>query len=164
MDHACSGDYGRGIIGCDSWAWAFLCRLWHGRRLITLTPQAFDQARLTSHFQRWANTSNAGQLLFRQSDNGHFVLPPPNTDTVAGENNDYLKILAAHSRGILGVAQAVWRAAMQNEPDENIAETGDAGVCALPHQTVWIIPWDQINPPLLPSGAGHEEAFRGKPL
>lgn len=159
LDRACSGNLGRGIIGCDSWAWAFLYHLWRGRRPITLTLQALDQARLADLFQRLLNASNARKLLFRQSDNGHYVLPPADTDEVSGETSNFLQILAAHSRGIFGVAWAVWRASMRTEPDENMAEDGDTGERKIQNQTVWIIPWNQLNPPLLPSGAGRDEAF-----
>jgi hypothetical protein len=159
LDRACSGNLGRGIIGCDSWAWTFLYHLWRGRRPITLTLQALDQARLVDLFQRFRDASNRRKLLFRQSDNGHYVLPPPDTDEVSGEASNFLQILAAHSRGIFGVAWAVWRASMQTEPDENIAEEDGTGERKIPNRTVWIIPWNQLNPPLLPSGAGRDEAF-----
>lgn len=37
LRQACSGRLGRGIIGCDSWAWAFLCRAGPNSRARTLT-------------------------------------------------------------------------------------------------------------------------------
>jgi hypothetical protein len=36
LDNAYAGQIGRGIIGCDSWAWAFISHLWHGRTPTTL--------------------------------------------------------------------------------------------------------------------------------
>lgn len=159
LDLACSGSLGQGIIGCDSWAWAFLCRLWHGRRPVPLTLQAFDQVRLAEHFHRLPDTSKSEPLLFRQSDNGHYVLPPPDTGGEPVETSDFLEILAAHSRGIPGVARAEWYAGMRTEPDENMAGAGETEDRRIPHQTVWIIPWNQRTLPLLPSGAGHDEAF-----
>lgn len=159
LDRAYSGNLGRGIIGCDSWTWAFLRHLWCGRHPITLTIQAFDQARLAIHFQRLANASNGRQLLFRQSDNGRYVLPPPDTDEVSGETSKFLQLLAAYSRGIFGVAWAFWRASLRTEPDGMMAEEDETGKRKIPYQIVWATPWDQLNSPSLPSGAGRDESF-----
>ena len=159
LDRACSGNLGRGIVGCDSWAWAFLYHLWRGRRPITLTLQAFDHARLAHHFQQLADASSDRQILFRQTDNGHYVLPPPDTGEVSGETSNFLQLLAAHSRGIFGIAWAVWRASLRTEPDEKMAVEDDTGKPKIPHQTIWVTPWNELNLLSLPSGAGRDEAF-----
>ena len=164
LDLACAGKIGRGIIGCDSWAWAFLSHLWHGRTPATLTLQAFDESRLTAHFQPSSDVSQSNPFLFRLSDNGYYVLPPPGENEKTSKQSNFLHILAAHSRGILGVSRAIWRASMQAEPDEKMSEKemsekdenkeGD-----IPHQTVWIIPWNQLKLPVLPASAGRDVAF-----
>jgi hypothetical protein len=160
LDRVCSGDLGRGIIGCDSWAWAFLRHVWRGRLPVTLALQACDKARLSDHFQQLADPSGDRQIRFRQSDNGRYVLDPPKADPEAGETTSFLQLLAAHSRGIPGVARAVWRASLQTEPDEKLAgEPPDAGARQMTGQTVWVLPWSQLSFPELPSGAGRDEAF-----
>lgn len=161
LDRVCSGNLGRGIIGCDSWSWAFLRHVWRGRLPVTLTLQAFDKDRLADHFQQIADPSGDRQLLFRQSDNGRYVLKPPKTETSAGaETSSFLQLLAAHSRGNLGVARAVWLASLQTEPDEKLAEEPpDEGAPGMDGQTVWVLPWSQLSFPALPSGAGRDEAF-----
>lgn len=159
LDHACSGKIGRGVIGCDSWAWAFLHHLWHGRTPTTLTLQAFDEPRLVVHFQPLIGASSASPLFFRLSDNGHYVLPPPEIAEKTYEYSNFLQILAAHSRGVFGVAQAIWRVSMQAEPDEKLSEVNENEERNLPHQTVWIIPWNQLKLPALPASAGRDEAF-----
>jgi hypothetical protein len=159
LARAYSGNLGRGIIGCDSWAWAYLHHVWQGRMPITLTLQACDKARLADHFQRLANPSGDRQLLFHQSDNGRHVLPLPDAEEASDKTSNFLQLLAAHSRGVFGVAWAVWRASLRTEPDENKAEENDIAERKISHQTVWVIPWSQLTPPELPSGAGRDEAF-----
>lgn len=98
LDQACSGALGRGVIGCDSWAWAFLRRAWPGATPPLLILQSFDQHCLARWFQSFAREAGMGDLIFRQADNGNYVLPPP-TDTQNGSANssDFLQQLAAYS-------------------------------------------------------------------
>lgn len=161
LQQACRSALGRGIIGCDSWAWAFLRRIWPpGRRALALTLQSFDQERLTVYFQRLAGIPERQLLLFRQSNNGAYVLPPP-----AGifdepvTRSDFLRRLAAHSRGIPGVARAIWRASLRTRPATDM--TGETGTDDRnpPCKTIWIAPWDQIEKPALPGNAGRDQAF-----
>ncbi|MFH1217209.1 MAG: hypothetical protein V1706_11975 [Pseudomonadota bacterium] len=159
LDLACSGSLGPGIISCDSWAWAFLAHVWRGRRPLTMAFQAFDQDRLAACFQELADASECGQLLFRQSNNGRYVLPGPDGDETSDESSDFLQFLAAHSRGIFGVAWSVWRAALRIDPDVKMHGRDDAEGRNATHQTVWVTPWNQLILPSLPSGAGRNEAF-----
>ncbi|TKB10402.1 hypothetical protein [Desulforhopalus sp. IMCC35007] len=159
LDLACAGQIGQGIIGCDSWAWAFISHLWHGRTPTTLTLQAFDEPRLAAHFQPQISECNSSPLLFRLSDTGHYVLPAPEIGEKPNEYSKFLQILAAHSRGILGVAQAIWRTSMQAEPDEKLSEEDENTNNNIPHHTVWIIPWNQLKLPVVPAKIGHGEAF-----
>ncbi len=159
LDAVSSGQSGRGIIGCDSWAWAFLQHVWRGRQPTTLTLQAFDQARLSDHFQHLAEAANGRKLQFRQSDNGQYVQPPLDTEVDSGETSKYLQLLAAHSRGIPGVAWAVWRASLQIGPDAEIAGEGEAAEGETQYKTVWVTPWHKLNHPAMPVEAGMIEAF-----
>ena len=98
-------------------------------------------------------------MRFLQSDDGRDVLPPPDAGEASGETNNFLQLLAAHSRGICGVARAIWRTNLQSEPDEKLPEKGDGAACNIANQTVWVTPWQQIAHPCLPSAAGRDEAF-----
>lgn len=159
LDRASSGNLGRGIIGCDSWAWAFLRHVWHGRQPVTLAPQAFQQTQLAEIFQKMADSADNGQLLFRQSDNGRYVLPPPETSEGPAKMSNFLQLLAAHSRGNVGIALALWRASLRTEPDGSANEETGKEDRKLPRQTIWVAPWAQLKYPLLPSGSGRDEAF-----
>jgi hypothetical protein len=154
-----AGDLGRGIIGCDSWAWAFLNRVWQGRKPIVLTLQSCDKFRLAAHFSRLCNPSGHGQMTFQQSDNGQPVLPPRLPDTETAETSNFLELLATHSRGIWGVAWDIWRTSLRSEPDEKEAESQPLTAEKPPPNTIWVIPWSQFVPLELPSGAGLDEAF-----
>lgn len=159
LERACAGDLGRGMIGCDSWAWAFLDHVWRGRRPVTLTLQAFDQARLAQCFRTIAGSAGGGQLLFRQADNGSHVLSPPDAEGDSTVRSNFLQLLAAHSRGILGIAWAIWRASLRTEPGQVLAGEAEGEAREMSHRTIWIAPWNQLDHPSLPAGAGRNEAF-----
>jgi hypothetical protein len=152
LDQACTGRMGRGIIGCDSWAWAFLRRCWHGPPPLTLTLQAADEARLRAHLQPATGASEQSGLFFRVNDTEQAVLVPLATAAESVELSNYLQLLAAYSRGILGVAWATWRESLR---------LGANGHADWPpaDQTIWLPAWNEIEHPQLPSDAGHNEAF-----
>ena len=64
LANAYAGKLGRGIIGCDSWAWAFLRHVWRGRVPVTVTLQAFDESRLARHFRSLADAFGDRPLRF----------------------------------------------------------------------------------------------------
>lgn len=161
LDSAYAGNLGRGIIGCDSWAWAFIRHLWYGRLPVTLTLQAFDPTRLADYFHGSVDSSRSQPLLFRQSDNGHYVLYPEGNSATPVKKSNFLPLLAAYTRGNLGVAHAVWRTGLRTEPDkimeeEKKNETGDRPIW---HPTIWVTPWNQLMHPSLPAGAERNEAI-----
>ncbi len=158
LDRAYAGELGRGIIGCDSWAWAFLQHAWHGRVPIILALQAFDRARLAHHFQQLAVAANGSDLIFCQSDTGHYVLPPPDPDQESHGSSNFLQLLAAHSRGIPGVAWAGWRASLRKEQEGAQAEKALAENHVDLRRTIWVTPWDQLKKPAVPGVSRHDEA------
>jgi hypothetical protein len=68
-----SGALGRGVIGCDSWAWAYLQHIWPAPQSSAKTLQAFDGARLTRFFAGLG--SSARRLCFCNARTGKDVLP-----------------------------------------------------------------------------------------
>ena len=149
-----SGLLGRGIIGCDSWAWAYLKYAMYGTLPDAYVVQAFDHERLARWFQELSKSAKKKGILFRQSDDGTYVLPPPpdllNPSNPAKEMSRFLQHLAAHSLGISGVAWSLWRTALQTLPEETaIREAGKEKAVDL-QTTVWVLPWDQLKQPTLP--------------
>ncbi len=157
LDRAYAGDLGRGIIGCDSWAWIFLRRVWQGRLVTPLSLQACDRSRLARIFQSLTEQTDQRRLLFRQSNNGNYVLPPPKAIDNGENHSNFLQFLAAHSRGILGVAHAIWCTGLRTEPDTELAEEAGAEQRRFADQTIWVTAWDQLALPTAPASAGFAE-------
>lgn len=115
LDQAHAGNLGPGLIGSDSWAWAFLDHVWRGWLPPALTLQAYDEGRLAVCLRHLAQTVGGQQMRFRQSDEGSDVLPPPGS-AAKDHKSEFLHHLAAYSRGNLAVAWAIWRTALSSQP------------------------------------------------
>jgi len=154
----------RCLVACDTWAWAYLDKIMHIASLFPqpLILQAFDQERLEPWFQSLVSDPQGQGVLFRQADNGRFVLPPPvtwleergqgsaeskpNSYTAKLEKTtDFLGRAAAYSRGIPGVAYAVWRYSLQQVRHEDKQESVEKAVATGDHPTIWVKPWGQLN-------------------
>ncbi len=159
LDQAYAGKLGRGIMGCSSWAWAYLGYVWYGKMPYTLTLQAFDQEGLSQYLQKAAFNSTNRNFRFRQADNGKCVLPDPEAEEKAGEMSSFMQLLAAYSRGNLGVAVDAWRTALRTEPDQVLAEEVQKDEGDISQQTIWVTPWEQLKLPSIPAEAKHHEAF-----
>ncbi|WP_139839803.1 hypothetical protein [Oceanibacterium hippocampi] len=112
-DVAC-GRAGRGLIGCDSWAWAFLRHVWPIPQPEALTLEAFDGTRLARLFSLLAAPEGGRQLSFRHARTGRETLAVPAADN---HTSDELIRLAAHCRGNPGTARSYWRARLRAEPE-----------------------------------------------
>ncbi|TVQ36501.1 MAG: MarR family transcriptional regulator [Spirochaetaceae bacterium] len=155
LARALSGELGRGIIGCDSWAWAFLRHVWAGRPAFSETVQAFDHARLARLLA--PPDEQHRRHHFRQADNGVFVLSPPRSADSLRSSTGFLERLAAYSRGNPGVAAAIWRTALQLLPETGV-EPAISETDRRKLDTVWVKPWERVVRPELPADAGMMEA------
>ena len=100
------------------------------------------------------------RLVFRQADSGAYVLPPP-ADMIEDKSiktSEFLPILAAHGRGIPGIAHAIWRASLRTTPDETLSDTAANEDSANQCSTVWVTPWHQIRQPTPTSALLREQA------
>lgn len=158
-----TGQLGRGVIGCDSWAWVFLHQVWHDRPPMTFIAQAFDQERLARWFYSLLSKSDRDQFVFRQTDNGKYVIGPPpdqvSPDSSDSESSKFLQRLAAHTRGNPGLAWTLWRQSLRSEPDEVPEKEAEEQKDSAQYTTIWVRPWDRIARLSLPSGAGRDHAF-----
>jgi hypothetical protein len=163
------------LIGCNSWAWAYLSKALEMGNLfpLTLTVQAFDGVSL----QRWfwdlaLRGFGARTLMFRQADNGDVVLPPAlPAQTEDGDEGDadkerkespdvtdFLARVAAYARGIPGVAREVWRHSLRTAADGEVekkaqeAANGDI-------LTMWVKPWSQVDLPRVPDEMDRSKTF-----
>ncbi len=138
------------VIGCNSWAWAYLSRALAVDRVLpaALTFEAFDADRLRPWFKHLASDSGGSVTTFRLAENGKDVL----AENGDGDGTDsYLKRLAARSFGIPWVAWHLWRQSLRTELDtdevsdkvaDNIqrATNGD-------ENTLWVTPFQELTLP-----------------
>ena len=107
----------RCLIGCNSWAWAFLVRA-AGAALVLPSPRtfvAFDAKRLQAWFAALgAAEGGAGRTAFRLASSGADVLATKEGGALA---SNYLEELAARSNGIPWVAWHLWRSALRTGID-----------------------------------------------
>jgi hypothetical protein len=160
LERAFSGQLGFGVVGCDSWGWSFLQKIWSVPTSDLLILKAFDGEQLTHIFREQAILSAVGPLSFRESDSGKEILStvtPENEEALPG--SPYLAKLASHSRGILGISWLGWRAGLYAEPEETKESDSNSSSRkhALPQNTIWVR--DIIEEMTIPSGSSHEVAF-----
>jgi hypothetical protein len=106
LEEIVSGRAGRGLVGCDSWAWTYLQRISSLPLPVALTLQAFDGPRLSRLLAQLADSGGQGPLLFRNARSGQTTLTVPYDGDAA---SDEVVQLAAHCRGNVGVARCYWR-------------------------------------------------------
>lgn len=170
LARALSGALGPGLIGCDSWALAFIERIWPLPGTPRLTLQAFDGPALT----RYLMQADRGHVRFLSARNGKPLLPEPpadgQTDASAAEDGacPELRQLAAHCRGNPGLAWHYWRQRLRAAPEhERQAQAEDAPRdppagqdrerLAAADEVVWVAPG--IETPTLPAESGEDVAF-----
>jgi hypothetical protein len=158
-----TGAMGNGIIGCDSWALAYLKHVLPGRLPDALVAQAFDDNRLSWWLYQLASSRFQKPILFRQTDNGKPVIPiepePAGPDTTGTQVSAFIDQLSAHSRGIPGIALCLWRKALRMEPDKTMADTSLSQTPSDMKTTIWVLPWDKLNHPALPSPISPESSI-----
>ncbi|MEP6809638.1 MAG: hypothetical protein ABI992_05295 [Chthoniobacterales bacterium] len=143
------------VVGCNSWAWLWLSEVADAsaRLPAPLTPAAFDGERLGRWFHELADRSEKNDVVFRRSDNGQRILSK--TDAATASANDYLKSLAAVSRGIPWVAWQLWRQSMRTGPDDaseaKLAEKNS-------RSCIWMKPLADVGLPKF-SGNSHSVAL-----
>lgn len=156
-----TGELGRGIIGCDSWAWAYLGHLWPMPHHDALTAQGFDGTRLTRLLFHQIERQPHRRVHFRNAANGQDILAVPSNGNGNGVTaHPELQRLAAHCRGNPGTALTYWRESLRTEPD-------DGGVTAVEgeqrnddifdEEDVWVT--NQLHEPILPNETGEDVAL-----
>ncbi|QBQ55673.1 hypothetical protein [Nitrosococcus wardiae] len=161
------------VLCCSSWAWAYLSKALQVDKLFPApwTLEALNQERLQQWFAHLSTRQGKEIFLFRQLDNGAFVIPPLDDMPFAEktmrkraakatphpEVSAFLTDLAAYSRGNPGIAWTLWRQSLQMAPEkENGTDTQDQtpnGDESTYGHTIWVKPWSQLPLPNLPEAA-----------
>jgi hypothetical protein len=162
LDWLCSTQR-RCLIGIDSWAWSYLTK---ASQIDTILPHpitlaACDDESLRTWLQQLAFRSGQFGVVFRQTDSGNFVLPPGGG--VESEETavvtDYVRHLAAFSRGIPGVAWAIWRYSLQYETDDAVEVKAKETAEQDRRLTMWVKTWSQLGLPELPRPVTQPQLF-----
>lgn len=144
---------GRGVVGCSSWCWQFWESYLPEAHMSPSTLAPLNANYLGIWLEYLSHRNGKLPVSARMSNDGLYVLPPQD------ENGDskpkqsvFLRDLAATSRGIHGVALAIWRSALRGRP-EGDSEAGEhqegaEGRGQSPH--CWVVPLDQLNSPAMP--------------
>ncbi|MGC1503316.1 MAG: hypothetical protein WA782_04160 [Sulfitobacter sp.] len=130
----------RCLIGCNSWAWAYLSSVMHAQSQLPegLMFQSFDRMRLHDWFFDLSTSPPSGALTFRVSENGNDVFK---TDDNGDPQSDFFQKLAAHSLGIPWVAWSLWRRSLRQTRD---VDPGEGDSVEMPQQdeaeerTIWV--------------------------
>ncbi|MGR8979473.1 MAG: hypothetical protein ACU84H_05205 [Gammaproteobacteria bacterium] len=159
LEKAENGELGRGVIGCNSWSWAYLQHVWPVPRPDALSLQAFDAPRLARLFTAMVAARSRKRIRFRNAATGKDILTVPPADDFE-EGSDIVK-LAAHCRGNVGTAVWFWREQLRSEPDadkndpdadENMPEKDEPG-----EESVWVSA--TLPEPVLPVETDEDTAF-----
>ena len=156
LDLAFSGALGPGVIGCDSWAWAYLQRICAWPATPVLTLQAFDGAALTTLLLQ-PETQPTQAVRFLSAHSGISLLPEPEDGEEDAQTpvSPELRQLAARCRGNLGVAWHFWRERLRTAIEPQATQTGDDA--PPPPDAIWVAP--ELEPRAPASDAGDETAL-----
>lgn len=139
------------LIGCNSWAWAFLVKAASADLMLSnpMTFRPFDADRLGRWFSQIAGNDEAQAIRFRLASSGDDVLERNAEGTL---KSSALQQLAARSLGIPWTAWHLWRQSLRTgrtAPDSSGDESADDAA----ERVLWIEQTDDV-----PLPAGHEES------
>ncbi len=139
LELAAAGSLGQGLIACESWAWAFLCRVWPLARPEALTLQGFTGSALSRLFAAMASVAPGRRITFKNAASGKEILTVPiEGDGASAE----LLHLAAHCRGNVGTARRHWRQSLRSEPEKDegsaAASAAETTEVSSRDQVVWV--------------------------
>lgn len=158
---------GRTLVGCNSWAWAFLGATLGAEAAlpVPLALAPFDAAALQRWFTELLNSCPGQATVFRGSASGRLILasnhgaPPIAVGAEPEPSDTFLTHLAAGSRGIAGVAWAIWRHSLRVSTQSTPGEQTRASAGADPATSIWVKPWSELNLPAPPPGTRQSHRF-----
>ncbi|MBC7193470.1 hypothetical protein [Marinobacter sp.] len=137
FDHLSSGRLGKGIIGCDSWAWAYLQKVWPVP-VPALALQAFDAHRLYRLLDSLAPAA-ARPLNIHHAISGKPVMVVPGAAGQSPHDYPELTSMAAQSRGNPAQALYHWRSRLRTAPESSADKATTEDECSSPDSnTLWL--------------------------
>ena len=147
----------RCLIGCNSWAWAFLVAATSIDLALPkpVTFQPFGGDRLRDWFIHLDKESEGDPTTFRLASTGKDVLMAGEDEDSGGKVSDHLKRLASRSLGIPWVAWHLWRRSLRSDLSGEAEGTAKVDTDDVPHareKTLWVVDSDSLKLP-----PGHEQ-------
>lgn len=133
------------VIGCNSWAWAFLSKAINIDSLLpdAYSPVAFDAVRLHAWLSELALLETRQTINFRSTENGDRIF---DIDDEGNLKSEYLKELAARSYGVPWVAWHLWRNSIRSINNEQLQESLPVQKNNAPQkQTTWLAPLTELE-------------------
>lgn len=150
------GELGNGVIGCDSWAWMYLQRIWPIPEWDVLALQGFDGERLTRLFFHLAIDSEGKSVSFRNAGNGKNIALE--ASDAEHEISPELNQLAVYCRGNVGLARMYWRERLKAEPESERQYQNSSRLAQdAEERCVWVA--DMPKEPVLPSEKDEDMVF-----
>lgn len=127
LERALSGRLGKGVIGCDSWTYAYLQQAVGIDGVPVFTLQSVEGEQLSRYFA--GMTTHAGEFLpVYSTRTGKQILPTEEAEPSQSSSNSAhksahkeLQRLAAHCRGHIGIAWHYWHERLR-EPSSGKSE------------------------------------------
>lgn len=153
---------GEGVIGCSSWCWQFWASYYPDAQLAPWMPAPMTTERLGPWLQQLASHKHENTPVARMTTDGLYVLPLESEQNdekprKKRKHSDLLRNLAADSRGIPGVALAIWRRALRARPEAGAEKASDDSDQQKPadrqpreSSDCWVVPLNQLVLPTMP--------------
>ncbi|OEY67866.1 hypothetical protein BG841_01625 [Marinobacter sp. X15-166B] len=155
-------EQGQGVVGCSSWCWEFWAHYMPEVPIYPYTLAPLDGAGLADWFTALARNPHGRALRVRMANNDRWALLPDGACDDADKRSTFLQDLAAKARGNSGVALAIWRQALQTEPegDEDDEDDPAPDPAETPETSkpcdCWVLPLDRITLPGMPGNSSRK--------
>jgi hypothetical protein len=129
--------------------------------------QAFDDNALSRWLRQLASSRLQKPVAFCRTDTGEPVIPLEpehgedsfSSDNGGDKSSAFMNELAAHSFGIPGIALSIWKTALKKEPEKTLVDKLGVDTATDVKSTIWVLPWDKLDPPVIPSEINPESAI-----
>ncbi len=163
FDGLFAGKMGRGVLGCNSWAWSYLGYVFKGDSFSVLIPQAFQAEQMTEFLTERISGGAGSRTVFRQMGDGNLVLVPHSLAKSKSQTeppkSSWIKYMSEYCRGNPGIAieylrKSVRKMATEEEskkpkkPRDNFTD----------ENALWVIPWNKLQRPGTPSDMNRDHA------
>ncbi len=152
---AANGQLGKGLAGCDSWAWAYVLRIFPLPQVDAITLQAFDADRLQRLFRDLTNARSEVAVHYYNAKTGKEILnAAPNEESPQKEFRE----LATYCRGNVAVAATCWRERLRHKNNQEQMSDEEAAATPTddtrPDEVLWVA--EMPSEPELPPGPNDE--------